>query len=194
VRWVEILPCLAIAVGATSCGSTTPRPPAANHIASLPEGEFPPRVSFAPDCVAHFESSARVPVPSDLPQELIHVTFENRMSSHFRLRSVGFVLNGTLVAHSAVEEGLEERYNEESQTWELTTVSGENVLDAYVSYRSFSSCVYCYIRSFCFGVRARYRVTVEPGRSVGIDIAAHEQGGPTTPIEERPVLRFTERR
>lgn len=55
-----------------------------------------------------------------------------------------------------------------------------------------SMCIYCYVRAYAFHVHSRHEFDVGK-TSVTLHAIAYEKGGPTTPIEERPDMRWITR-
>ena len=53
--------------------------------------------------------------------------------------------------------------------------------------------MFAYLKGYRFRVRSTYTFTVPEGRVSTLQVVGYEQGGPTTPLEERPAVRYIER-
>ena len=63
-----------------------------------------------------------------------------------------------------------------------------------VTLQGQGSGVFAYLRAYVFHARAHRTLEAEPGRRVTLRVIATEQGGPTTPLENRPTVTILERR
>jgi hypothetical protein len=52
--------------------------------------------------------------------------------------------------------------------------------------------VFSYLRGYHFDVKASHSFTITEGKGIQLDAVAWEKGGVTTPLEQRPALRFQE--
>jgi hypothetical protein len=53
--------------------------------------------------------------------------------------------------------------------------------------------VFSYLRGYRFEVRSSHSFTAVDGKTVNLDAVAYEKGGVTTPLEERPAIRYREK-
>ncbi|MEM9691107.1 MAG: hypothetical protein AAGA56_01055, partial [Myxococcota bacterium] len=53
--------------------------------------------------------------------------------------------------------------------------------------------VFSYLRGYRFEVRSSHSFTAVEGKTTRLRILAYEKGGVTTPIEERPAVRYLEK-
>jgi len=53
--------------------------------------------------------------------------------------------------------------------------------------------VFAYLKGYRFKVRSTYTFAVPEGRISTLYVVGYEKGGPTTPLEERPAVRYIER-
>jgi hypothetical protein len=120
------------------------------------------------------------------------VRFTNDLTSAFRLERVLFVLDGAV------------QYNKQDTTGKLAeekTISvfsgsippGDHTLQVLVRLRGYGYGVFSYLRGYKFEVRSSHSFTVTEGKAVEINVVAWEKGGVTTPLEQRPSIRYVER-
>ena len=67
---------------------------------------------------------------------------------------------------------------------------GDHDIHVVLVYVSRAFGIYSYIRNYKFTVRSTQALTITAGRPLQLQIVAHEKGGPTTSLEERPAIRF----
>jgi hypothetical protein len=72
-------------------------------------------------------------------------------------------------------------------------VPGEHTLTVNLEYRGHGYGMFNYLKGYRFKVRSTYSFTAPEGKAVTVRFLGYEQGGPATPIEERPAVRFVER-
>lgn len=120
------------------------------------------------------------------------IVHENKMSASFRLVKVVVALDGAPIFTKEDEEG---RIAEggELPIFDGSIVPGEHTLTVNLEYRGHGFGMFNYLKGYRFKVRSNYSFTAPEGRGVTVRFVGYEQGGPATPIEERPAVRFLER-
>jgi hypothetical protein len=53
--------------------------------------------------------------------------------------------------------------------------------------------VFSYLRGYQFEVKQTHSFSVTEGKEVNLDVIAWEKGGVTTPLEQRPAVRYLEK-
>jgi hypothetical protein len=53
--------------------------------------------------------------------------------------------------------------------------------------------VFSYLRGYKFEVKGSHSFTVTEGKTIELEAVAWEKGGVTTPLEQRPALRYVEK-
>lgn len=53
--------------------------------------------------------------------------------------------------------------------------------------------VFSYLRGYRFEVRSSHSFTAVEGKTINLQAVAYEKGGVTTPLEERPAIRYVEK-
>lgn len=120
------------------------------------------------------------------------IVHENRMSQSYKLVRVVYALDGAPIFTKADEEGsLGEQ--DEFEVYNGSIVPGEHTLTVSLEYRGHGYGVFAYLKGYRFKVRSTYTFAVPEGRVSTIQVVGYEKGGPTTPLEERPAVRYIER-
>lgn len=120
------------------------------------------------------------------------IVHENRMSEGFKLVRVVYALDGAPIFTKADEEGsLGDQ--KEFEVFNGSIVPGEHTLTVNLEYRGHGYGVFSYLKGYRFKVRSTYNFSVPEGRVATVVVVGYEQGGPTTPLEERPAVRYIER-
>ena len=120
------------------------------------------------------------------------IQFENKLSNQFRLTRALIVLDG------AVQYNKTDRSGVLAEQQVIPVFSGsipptEHTLQVLVNLRGHGYGVFSYLRGYRFEVRSSHSFTAVEGKTTKLRIVAYEKGGVTTPLEERPAVRFLER-
>jgi len=120
------------------------------------------------------------------------ILHENRMSQSYKLVRVVYALDGAPIFTKADEEGsLGDQ--QEFEIYNGSIVPGEHTLTVNLEYRGHGYGVFAYLKGYRFKVRSTYTFAVPEGRVSTVHVVGYEKGGPTTPLEERPAVRYIER-
>ena len=120
------------------------------------------------------------------------IIHENRMSQSYKLVRVAYALDGAPIFTKADEEGsLGDQ--KEFEVYNGSIVPGEHTLTVNLEYRGHGYGVFAYLKGYRFKVRSTYTFAVPEGRVSTVHVVGFEKGGPTTPLEERPAVRYIER-
>lgn len=120
------------------------------------------------------------------------IVHENRMSSSYKLIKAVYALDGAPIFNKADEEGeLGER--DTFDVYNGSIVPGEHTLTVNLEYRGHGYGIFSYLKGYRFKVRSNYSFTAPEGRTVQIRVVGYEKGGPTSPLEDRPAIRYIER-
>jgi hypothetical protein len=180
----------------------------------------PPRViNVPPTCGLPLEASTLAAgTPRLFSQAWITVTFRDEIGSSFVLKQAELSLDDRIhcflrgpadrhavelqvagdpsitdepppEAKSSAAEPPERR-PEELLIFDGAIPSGEHTLIVSLVYRGHGAGVFSYLKGYTFNVRSSQRIDAKPGEATTIRVAATERGGPTTPLEERPSIRY----
>lgn len=120
------------------------------------------------------------------------IKFKNEMSSAFRLTRALFVLDGAV------------QYNKQDDTGALASQTeipifsgsippGDHTLQVLVQLRGHGYGVFSYLRGYKFEVKSSHAFTITEGKTIELEATAWEKGGVTTPLEQRPAVRYLEK-
>jgi hypothetical protein len=70
---------------------------------------------------------------------------------------------------------------------------GDHTLQFLIEYQGNGYGIFSYLKGYKFEIRSSRSFTALEGKTVSIRVIGWEQGGPTTPIEEKPAVRYTEK-
>jgi hypothetical protein len=119
------------------------------------------------------------------------IEFQNDMSDAFRLTKLLVVLDGAVLYNKADESGaLAEQ--EKIPIFSGSIPPGDHTVQVKVELRGHGYGVFSYLRGYSFRVENSHSFTVSEGKTVQLNLIAYEKGGITTPLEQRPNVRFVE--
>jgi hypothetical protein len=121
-----------------------------------------------------------------------NVQFHNQLTNAYRVNKVLVVLDGAV------------QYKRQDDTGDLSgqklipmfsgaVPPGDHTLQVVVGIQGHGYGVFSYLRGYKFEAKSTHSFTISEGKSIKLDILVTERGGATTPIEERPTIRFTEK-
>jgi hypothetical protein len=119
------------------------------------------------------------------------IRFKNDMSSAFRLTRALFVLDGAV------------QYNKQDDTGALAAQKeipiftgsippGDHTLQVLIQLRGHGYGVFSYLRGYRFEVKSDHSFTITEGKTIELEAIAFEKGGVTTPLEQRPTVRYVQ--
>ncbi len=120
------------------------------------------------------------------------VVFENEMSSAFRLKRIVALYDGAPLATKTDEKDQIGDMKEVPLYNELVQ-PGDHTLQFLIEYQGNGYGIFSYLKGYKFEIRSSRSFTALEGKTIAIRVIGFEQGGPTTPIEEKPAVRFTEK-
>lgn len=117
------------------------------------------------------------------------ITFKNDLSNAFHLTGATFVLDGAV------------QYNKQDDTGALAEQKqipifsgsippGDHTLQVVLKLRGHGYGVFSYLRGYKFNVPATHSFTVTEGKAIKLEAIVWEKGDVTTPLEERPAIRW----
>jgi hypothetical protein len=121
------------------------------------------------------------------------IAFKNDISNAFRLTGAVFVLDGVVQYNKQddSEAGILAS-QKEIPIFSGSIPPGDHSLQVVLHLHGYGYGVFSYLRSYKFDVRSSHTFTVTEGKTVGLEVIAWEKGDVTTPLEQRPAIRFTE--
>jgi hypothetical protein len=118
--------------------------------------------------------------------------FQNDMSTAFRLVRALFVLDGAVQYNKSDDTGsLAEQ--KQIPIFSGSIPPGDHTVQVLLQFQGNGYGVFSYLKGYHFEVRSSHSFTAVEGKTLTLQIIAYEKGGVTTPLEERPAVRFTEK-
>lgn len=119
------------------------------------------------------------------------IVFRNEMGGSFKLTKATFLLDGGPIFNKTDEEGsLSER--EVIDLFDGPVMPGDHTLSVVLHYRGHGYGIFSYLKGYSFKVRSSRTFTVGEGNAIKLEVVGFEKGGVTTPLEERPAVRYLE--
>jgi len=119
------------------------------------------------------------------------VEFANDLSGAWRLVEAVFVLDGAVQYKKTDDSGvLAAQKNIPIFSGSIPT--GDHTLQVLLKLRGHGFGVFSYLSGLEATVRHDHSFTITDGKVFKLRATAWEQGGPTTPVEEQPDIRFNE--
>ncbi len=120
------------------------------------------------------------------------IRFKNELSDAFLVTRALFVLDGAVQYNKADQSGaLSDQ--PEIPIFNGSIPPGDHTLQVLVNLQGHGYGVFSYLRGYKFEVRSSHSFTAVEGKTVTLDAVAYEKGSVTTPLEERPAVRYVEK-
>jgi len=114
------------------------------------------------------------------------------MSSAFRLTHALFVLDGAVQYNKTDDTGALAS-QPEIPIFSGSIPPGDHTLQVLVQLRGHGYGVFSYLRGYKFEVKSSHAFSVTEGKTIELEAVAWEKGGVTTPLEQRPAVRYIEK-
>jgi len=69
---------------------------------------------------------------------------------------------------------------------------GEHTLSIILQYRGHGYGIFSYLKGYSFKTRSSRTFSVNEGKAIKLQVVGYEKGGVTTPLEQRPGVRYIE--
>lgn len=120
------------------------------------------------------------------------IVFKNELSNAFHLTGATFVLDGAVQYNKQDDSGaLAEQ--KEIPIFSGSVPPGDHTLQVVLKLRGHGYGVFSYLRGYKFNVPATHSFTVTEGKAVRLEAIVWEKGDVTTPLEERPAIRWEQK-
>jgi len=186
---------------AGEAGDKTP-PPAGEVAPEVDKGAYTVRLRDLEDRVNRlkeqiFRSKARLSLLAEtvLDRKIAGakaiISFRNEMGGSFKLNKATFLLDGGPIYNKTDDDGsLADR--EAIDLFDGPLMPGDHTLSVVLHYRGHGYGIFSYLKGYSFKVRSSRTFTVGEGKAVKLEVVGFEKGGVTTPLEERPAVRYLE--
>jgi len=120
------------------------------------------------------------------------VRFKNDLSDAFRVTRALFVLDGAVQYNKTDQSGaLSDQ--DEIPIFNGSIPPGDHTLQVLINLQGNGYGVFSYLRGYKFEVRSSHSFSAVEGKTINVDAIAYEKGSVTTPLEERPGIRYLEK-
>jgi len=121
------------------------------------------------------------------------IVFRNDISSAFRLTGVVIVLDGVVQYNKQDDpEGGSLSSQKEIPVFSGAVPPGDHTLQVVVRLQGHGYGVFSYLRGYKFDVKSSHAFTITEGKTISLEAVVWEKGDVTTPLEQRPAVRFSE--
>ncbi len=120
------------------------------------------------------------------------IRFDNELSSAFRVTRVLVVLDGAVQYNKADQSGALAEQTE-IPIFNGAIPPGDHTLQVLINLQGHGFGVFSYLRGYRFEIRSTHSFTAVEGKTLNLQAIAFEKGGVTTPLEERPAVRYAEK-
>lgn len=119
------------------------------------------------------------------------IVFKNDLSNAFKLTGVVFVLDGVVQYNRQddSEAGLLDS-RKEIPIFSGSIPPGDHTLQVIVRLRGHGYGVFSYLRGYKFDLKSSHSFTITEGKTITLETIAWEKGDVTTPLEQRPAIRY----
>jgi len=120
------------------------------------------------------------------------IVFKNELSNAFHLTGATFVLDGAVQYNKQDDSGVLAE-QKEIPIFSGSVPPGDHTLQVVLKLRGHGYGVFSYLRGYKFNVPATHSFTVTEGKAVRLEAIVWEKGDVTTPLEERPAIRWEQK-
>ena len=120
------------------------------------------------------------------------IYYNNQMGSSFRLTKAVFVLDGAPIYNKTSEKGIKAKKKKKIKIYSGALVPGEHTISVHLEYKGFGYGFFAYLKGYKFKVRSSHAFSVDAGKAKTLIVVSFEKGGITTPLDERPALKYIE--
>lgn len=119
--------------------------------------------------------------------------FRNDLSSAFHLTGAVFVLDGVVQYNRQDEsDNATLATQKEIPIFSGSIPPGDHTLQVVLRLRGHGYGVFSYLRGYKFEYKSSHSFTITEGKTVSLETIAWEKGDVTTPLEQRPAIRYVE--
>lgn len=120
------------------------------------------------------------------------ITFENEMSSAFKLVKLVIVLDGT-VQYNRQDDSGALADQKEIPVFNGSVPPGDHTISIVEDFQGNGYGVFTYLKGYHFQVKGSHSFTATEGKTIQVTAIALERGGVTTPLQDRPTIQFNDK-
>lgn len=118
------------------------------------------------------------------------IEFVNDLSGAWHLVEAVFVLDGAVQYKKTDDTGVLAKQRT-IPIFSGAVPTGDHTLQVLLKLRGHGFGVFSYLRGLEASLKSDHSFTLPDGKALELRVTAWEKGGPTTPVEEQPDIRFT---
>ncbi|MGM0595844.1 MAG: hypothetical protein ACQES9_02295 [Myxococcota bacterium] len=121
--------------------------------------------------------------------EIVH---HNKMGGVFRMVRLRYFLDGKLIQSLSADNSKDKALLSKKKIKILTdhVSPGNKRLRVFITYKGNGYGVFQYVKNWKWEVHNTYTFTVDSGKMHLLEVIGKEKGGMTTPLNDRPVIKF----
>jgi hypothetical protein len=120
------------------------------------------------------------------------IQFKNDLSNAFKLVRALFVLDGAVQYNKSDDTGaLADQ--QQIPIFSGSMPPGDHTLQVFLQLQGNGYGVFSYLKGYHFDVRSTHSFTAVESKTISLQVIAYEKGGVTTPLEERPAVRYDQK-
>ncbi|MDA3863795.1 MAG: hypothetical protein PF689_08015 [Deltaproteobacteria bacterium] len=121
--------------------------------------------------------------------EIVH---HNKMGGVFRMVRLRYFLDGKLIQSLSADNSKDKALLSRKKIKILTdhVSSGNKRVRVFITYKGNGYGIFQYVKNWKWEVHNTYTFAVEPGKMHLLEVIGKEKGGMTTPLNDRPVIKF----
>lgn len=120
------------------------------------------------------------------------IVLGNELSGAFRIVRVLVVVDGAVQYNKQDAEGALSEQGE-IPVYTGSIPPGDHTLQVLLELKGHGYGVFSYLKGYEIDLKSSHAFTVTDGKTAQIKIVAWEKGGVTTPLEQRPAIRYVEK-
>ena len=117
------------------------------------------------------------------------LTHKNDLGGNFLLDTVSYSLDGAPIFTKTDMDG-ELNLKKEIEIFNGSIVPGNHNVAISMTLKGGGFGLFSYLEGYKFRVRSSYTFSAEEGKVTKINIVGHEKGGVTTPLKDRPAIKY----
>jgi len=121
----------------------------------------------------------------------VNIRFENELSAAWHIVEITVVFDGAVQYKKSDDSGALSA-QKKTPIFSGAVPAGDHTVQVLIKLRGHGFGVFSYLRGIEANVRHDHSFTLTAGQDIEVVAVAWEQGGPTTPAEKRPDVRFHE--
>lgn len=120
----------------------------------------------------------------------IVIVHKNTLGPSFLITEASYYLDGQPLWQEVDEAGTKLTEKRDRPVWDGNIVEGPHTLTVRLVVKGNGTGVFQYLAGYKWTLKDSITFTAEPGKVFSLDAVAFEKGNFTTPLEERPNIRF----